>query len=131
MGGPRSAPDARRPLARGEAGQATVELAILLPVLLGLVLAALQVGLVARDQVLLVQATREAARAAAVAPGGAAPAPAPGGLDPARLDLEVSSEGGLVHAQGRYRSAVVVPLLADAVGDVVLRAAVSMRAEWA
>ena len=85
----------------------------------------------ARDQVLLVQATREAARAAAVAPGGVAPAPATGGLDPVRLDLQVSSDGGVVRAEGRYRSAVVVPLLADAVGDIVLRASVSMRAEWA
>ncbi len=107
-----------------------MELAILLPIFLGLVLAALQVGLVARDQVLLVQVTREAARAAAVTPGASAPSPAAGGLDPARLEVEVRSDGAMVHAQGRYRSAVVVPLLADALGDVVLQAAVSMRAEW-
>ena len=51
-----------------EGGQATVEVALLLPLLALLLLAVVQVGLVVRDQVLVTHAAREAARAAAVDP---------------------------------------------------------------
>jgi Flp pilus assembly protein TadG len=56
-----------------------VEFALVLPLLLVLLLAIVQVGLLVRDQVLLVHAAREAARELAVredpAPAPAAPAP--------------------------------------------------------
>jgi hypothetical protein len=113
-----------------ERGQATVELALVLPLLLLLALVALQVGLVARDQVLLVQATREAARAAAVGEG-AVPPPTPGGLDPARLHLAVTEGTGLVRAVGTYRTPIVVPLLTWVRREVVLGASLAMRAERA
>lgn len=112
-----------------ERGQATVELALLLPLLLLLVLAAVQVGLVVRDQVLLVHATREAARSAAVGASGGAPAPSPGGLDPARLELTAASDGRVVRAVGRYRTPVVVPLLSALRREVVLQSALTMWAE--
>ena len=51
---------------REEEGQATVELALLLPVVVVLLLAVLQLGLVARDVVLVAHAAREASRVAAV-----------------------------------------------------------------
>ena len=51
---------------RGARGQSTVELALLLPVVVLLLLAVLQMGLLARDIVLVTHASREAARAAAV-----------------------------------------------------------------
>ena len=47
-------------------GQSSVEVALLLPFLALLLLAVIQVGLVVRDQVLVVHVAREAARAAAV-----------------------------------------------------------------
>lgn len=111
-----------------ERGQATVELALVLPLLLVLVLLAVQVGLVVRDQVLLVHATREAARAAAVG-GATEPVPAPGGLDPARLELDVGGDGRDVWAVGRYRTPVLVPLLSRLQGEVVLRSQLTMRRE--
>ena len=61
----------------GDAGQAAVELALLLPVVVVLVLGVLQVALVGRDQLALELAAREAARAAAVSADPAAPRPAP------------------------------------------------------
>lgn len=52
--------------ARDDGGQATVEFALALPLLAVLLLAVVQVGLVVRDQVVLVHAAREAARAVAI-----------------------------------------------------------------
>ena len=80
-------------------GQSTVEVALLLPFVALLLLAVVQVGLVARDQVLVVHAAREAARAAAV--------------DPA--DVSVL---GMPRSRGR---AIVTLAQAVASGDVDLR----------
>lgn len=60
---------------RDQGGQAAVELALVLPVLAVLLLAVVQTGLVVRDQVLVVHAAREAARAVAVREGGVTPGP--------------------------------------------------------
>jgi TadE-like protein len=49
-----------------ERGQATVEFALVLPLIIFGLLAILQVGLVVRDQIAVVHAAREAARAASV-----------------------------------------------------------------
>jgi len=53
---------------RSEGGQATVELALLLPVLVLLLLLAVQAALLARDRVLAVHAARVAGRAVIVEP---------------------------------------------------------------
>lgn len=51
---------------RREQGQATVEFALVLPLMMMAALAVIQVGLVVRDDVAVVHAAREAARAASV-----------------------------------------------------------------
>ena len=51
---------------RGAAGQATVELLLVLPVVILALLLVIQMGLIARAQILVVNAAREGARAAAV-----------------------------------------------------------------
>ena len=61
----------RRAGRRDDRGQATVEVALMLPVLVILAMALVQVGLVARTTVLVHHAAREGARAAAV--GGSGP----------------------------------------------------------
>jgi hypothetical protein len=99
-----------------------------LPLVCALVLVVLQAGLVVRDQVLLVHAVREAARAAALDPAGAPPAPA--GLHGDRLGLEVGRSGTMVTVRGTYRSPVFVPLLRRGRPDVELAAAVTMRVEY-
>ena len=53
----------------GDEGQAAVELALVLPLVALLLLALVQVGLVVRDQILVIHAAREAAREAAVDAG--------------------------------------------------------------
>lgn len=57
---------------RGERGQATVELALVLPVVVVMLLLVVQAGLLVRDQVLAVHAARAGARAVAVDPRAAA-----------------------------------------------------------
>lgn len=74
-------------------GQATVELALVLAPILFIALAVLQVGLVWRDQLMVVHAAREGARAAAV--GGdesmvRAAALGSTSLDPGRLSVSLS-----------------------------------------
>jgi Flp pilus assembly protein TadG len=118
-----------------ERGQAAVELALALPLLALLALALLQVGLVVRDQVLLTHAAREAAREAAVDgdPGAGRRGALQGSrLDDDRLEVETSGRdgpGSRVTATLSYRSRTDVPLVGRLVGDVRLRASVTMRVE--
>lgn len=118
-----------------EGGQAAVEVALLLPVLVVLALAAVQVGLVVRAQVLVTHAAREAARAAAVdadpaAPGRAARAASP--LDPEHLLVAVDGRdaaGSRARVVVTYGLATDVPLVGRLLPDLTLRASATMRVE--
>jgi Flp pilus assembly protein TadG len=116
-------------------GQATVELAVALPLVVTLLLLVVQVGLVVRDQLLVVHAAREAARTAAVSRGGDAPAAAAaraGPLDAAALDTEIVEVPGhprLVRVHVRYRCRTDVPLIGALVPDLVLEATAVMSRE--
>ena len=120
---------------RGEQGQAAVELALILPLVFALLLALVQVGLVVRDQVLVVHAAREAAREAAVDPSterARAAAVAGSGLDAGRLSVDVAGRGGpgsRVTVRLRYRAATDVPLAGSLLGDLELSARAAMRVE--
>jgi Flp pilus assembly protein TadG len=85
------------PDARGESGSAVVEFALLLPVLLLLLLAVVQVGVLASDRLLLAHAARAGAREAAIQESDEAVREAAtsggAGLDPERLRLEVTRTG--------------------------------------
>lgn len=121
--------------ATGCRGQATVEVALALPVVVLALLLVVQVALVARDQILVVQAAREGARAAAVDPrpgAGAAAARATPGLRASRLRVATSPRGEpgtIVRVTVRYRSPTDVPLVGLLVGDPELTATVAMRVE--
>lgn len=116
-------------------GQAAVELALVLPLVAALALALLQVALVVRDQVLVVHAAREGARAAAVSddPGAAqAAALAGASLIPDRVVVEASGRGeagSRVRVLVRYVSVTDLPLVGPLVGDVELSGSASMRVE--
>lgn len=121
--------------ARVQRGQATVELALTLPVAVLFALVVAQAGLVAIDQLLLTHAAREAARAAAVKPDvGAARTAATGGsrLDPSRLAVQLgggTSEGDRLTAALVYQSPTDVPIVGRFIGDVTLNAEVTVRVE--
>jgi Flp pilus assembly protein TadG len=112
-----------------------VELALLLPVVALLLLAVLQVGLLARDAVLVTHAAREAARAAAVEPSVAAAREAAeraGGLAADRLEVTTRADGRARHVTVTvtYRAPAAVPIVGALVGERTLRAAATMRTEY-
>jgi hypothetical protein len=125
----------RRHPAAPDRGQATVELALVLPLVALLLLAIIQVALVARDKNLVTHAAREAARAAAVDSDPAVAVQAAeraGPLDPSRMQVRVRGRDGVgsrVEVTVRYTTRVGVPGIGAAIGDVVLEASATMRVE--
>lgn len=123
-----------RPTHRPEEGQAAVELALVLPLVLLLFLGLVQVGLVVRDDVLLVHAAREAARRAAVDRAEGAPrtaAIAGSGLTASRLEVQTTRDetAGTVTETLHYRSPTGLPLIGPLLPDVPLEAKATMRQE--
>jgi Flp pilus assembly protein TadG len=119
--------------ARGpDAGQATVEMALAFPVIALMLLAVVQVTLVARDQIAVIHAAREGARAAALSgasPGdGRTAAEGATSLDPGRLTVQVAG-GREVTVTVRYRAPTDVAIVGRLIGDVTLQATAVMRAE--
>ena len=120
---------------RGDGGQASVELALVLPLVMMLLLAVVQIGLLVRDQILVVHAAREAVREAAVDPAADAPrraALASSTLADARLTVTTTGRGAVgsrVRVEVAYRATTGVPLLGAALGDLTLRASATMRVE--
>jgi hypothetical protein len=114
-----------------------VEIALVLPVLVLALLLVVQVALIGLAQVLVVQAARNAARAAAVdsAPGAArAAAVGTAGLRPERVTVDVGTRGppgSLVAVTVRYRAPTEVPLVGRLLGEVTLTATVSVQVETA
>jgi hypothetical protein len=115
---------------RREHGQATVELALALPVLCVLLLAIVQLTTVVADLLAVHLAAREAARAAAVAAD-----PASAARDAAArstsLPLEVTTilDGAFVTTVVHASSPTDVPLIGWAVPDAGIHARVTMQRE--
>lgn len=113
------------------AGQASVEFALVLPLIVLVMLAIVQVGLLVRDRLAVVHAAREAAREASVA------------RDPARAvraahrtlpgaRVEVGPRAGVgepVRVVVSYRSVTSLPLVGALFPDPVFRSEATMRAE--
>jgi hypothetical protein len=120
---------------RSERGQATVELALVLPLVVTLLLVIVQGGVLARDQVLVTHAAREAVRAAAVDPDEKAIEQAArdaGPLDHDRLGVDIGHRGqpgSRVTVRITYRAPAHIPLIGRLLSGVDLHAAASMRVE--
>jgi Flp pilus assembly protein TadG len=110
-------------------GQASVELALALPIVFLVLLAVVHVGLVARDQVLVTHAAHEAARAAAVGADPQAAARSSAGLNSAALTVTVTRTGDWVQVDISYRSDPGVPLISTLVRERTLHASAVMRVE--
>jgi Flp pilus assembly protein TadG len=121
---------------RDDDGQSTVELALSLPFILGLLLAIVQAGLFVRDQVMVDHAAREAVRVAAVSGDAgrirAAAAGASDALDPRRLTVEVGGRGppgSPVRVVVDYDSPVRLPVIGFARSSVRLSASATILVE--
>lgn len=117
---------------RDRRGQATVETALVLPVVVVLVLVVLQAGLLVRDRVTAVHAARAAARAVAVEPdvGEAERVVAELGLA-SRAEVRLGGElrpGGLATVTVVLRP-VAVPVVGVAVGGMRLSERMTARVE--
>lgn len=117
-------------------GQSSAELAVLLPVIMFLILAVIQIGLVARDYVVIHHAANEAARRSALDPTATVARSAAVGSSPVlqRDRLEVglggdAHQGGLLTVRVRYRSATAVPVVGALIGDVSMSAEAVVRVE--
>jgi TadE-like protein len=109
----------------------TVEFALLLPVMVLVALAIIQVALIARDQLAVVHAAREAARAASVDPDPSAAEEAAHRTVPdALVDVtdrpEVGEEISVVVV---HVSATDLPLVGPLIPDVTQVARATMRVE--
>ena len=124
---------------RAERGSEAVEFALLLPILLLVLLALVQVGALARDQLVLTQASRAGAREAAV--NGSVDAvheavlSAAAGLDAERVGIDVlwsGSRGTPVTVSLTYEVPVASPLAGWLLPQTVsLRSSATMRQEFA
>jgi TadE-like protein len=114
-----------------ERGQATIEFALLLPLVVFAVLAIIQVGLVVRDQLAVVHAAREAARAASVDPDpGRAVRAAHRTLPGADVDVGPRPKvGGEISVTVRYTAVTDLPLVGALFPDPDLHATTVMRVE--
>jgi len=122
---------------RSDRGSAAVEFALVLPLVLVVSLAIVQVGLLVKDQVLVEESARAGAREAAVSADDEqvrqAVLSAAVGLDEGQLDVTVTREGGAgsaVTVTVVYQAPVDIPLVTWLFpGSVDLRGAAVMRQE--
>lgn len=120
---------------RSDEGQATVELALVLPLLFTFFVGLFQAAVLARDYVVVVHAAREAARESAVTPDlelVRQAARRAGPLDPDRLDVSVrgrGAPGSRATAEVRYRARTDAPLFGVFLPDFTLGAEATMRVE--
>lgn len=109
---------------------------MVLPLVAMVCLAVVQVAVVARRDVLVAHAAREAARAAAVESDSTAAVTAAreaavrsGGLDASRLKVIVSRDVDDVHVTVRYEDPTDVAMVGRLVRSVTLQERVTMRRE--
>lgn len=118
---------------RNDRGQATVELALGLPVVFLAALIVLQLALVGRDQLMVAHASREAARAAATDPSAGAARDgalaAGGSIEPSRLQVDADRRGDRIVVTVRYHSRTDLPLVGPMIPDPWLTSTVTVRNE--
>lgn len=118
-----------------ESGQATVEVALALPLLVALILLVVQVGIVVREQVAVVYATHEAVRAASLSGDVNAPLNAverSGVLEMSKVTVQRGARGApgsSVRVTVKYRAETDVPLVGLLLGDIELSSSATMRIE--
>jgi Flp pilus assembly protein TadG len=121
----------RSRLGRAERGQSTVEVALVLPILVVLLLAIVQVAVIARDYVVVVHAARAAVREASVDAGTArVRAAATHALPGAKVEIGPrGAVGAPISVTVRYTVHTDVPLVGALFPDRSLHSTAVMRLE--
>jgi Flp pilus assembly protein TadG len=120
----------RRPGRRhSDRGQATVELALCLPLVCLLLLSVVQVAIVVRDQLIVQHAAREAARSASVSGSPATAAAQVVRVVAPNASVTVVASNERVTATVSQSTHTDVPLIGALVPDVVLTASAAMARE--
>lgn len=120
---------------RDDGGQATVELAFCLPILVLMLAVLVQVGVLVGDQVRVWHAAREAVRVAAVDANEEhiLAAAQSGGLEPLILDVSPDvrsrAQGEPITVKLRFESTRRIPLVGHLIGPASLSAQATMRIE--
>ncbi len=119
------------PVRMRDRGQAAVEFAIALPLVIVVLLGVVQVLVVGRDQVAIELAAREGARAASVAatPGAAATGAANSATTLRPIDVVTRSAAGHVDVTVTYTNNTDIFLIGALIGQVELSAHVTMALE--
>jgi len=122
---------AARAAARAADGQAAVEFALVLPLVVFSMLAIIQVGLLVRDRVAVEHAAREGARAASLDPDpGAARVAARRVLAGVEVDVDARpAVGGPIGVDVRYHCVTAVPVVGAFFPDPDFHARAVMRVE--
>jgi hypothetical protein len=117
--------------ARPSTGQATVEFALVLPIVVMFIRAVFQIALIARDQVLATHAARVAVREASLgAPADRVEAAARHVVDDAGVEIERGAHvGDDVTVTVKFTSKTSVPLIGVFFPDVGMSADATMRRE--
>jgi Flp pilus assembly protein TadG len=112
-------------------GQAVVELAITLPIVVVMALAVLQVAVIGRDQLALWHAVRVAVRAAAVStdPVGDADVAARVATSLSPLSVATDYDDEWVRVEVRHTSRTSLALVGGLLPDIIMTAHATMRRE--
>ncbi len=120
----------RRPGPRlGDRGQAAVEFAVALPIVVIAMLAIAQVGVAVRNEVAVELAAREGARAAAVSADPAAAGAAARRAVELPMDVAVSVDATTVTVTVTYVDPTDIAIIGAAIGPVTHRASATMAIE--
>ena len=120
-------PQSRR---RAERGQATVELALAMPLLCLLLLGVVQIAVVVRDQLVAIEAARVGARAASVSadPAGAAEGAVRRAVS-SPVRVSTATQDGYVTVSVTIENPTDVPLIGVLMPSVEVRASATMQLE--
>ena len=114
-----------------DSGQATVELALVMPMIIGLLLIILTAGLVVRDQLAVWHAASAGARAASISPDSpdVAQQAVEAEVQLRPIHLRVVREGDLITVEAKYPRAIRLWLFKFITPPLILSATVTMHVQ--
>lgn len=114
---------------RDQGGQATVEFALVIPLIAMMLLLIVQAAVVVREQVMLINGVREAARAAAVDPSADVTGLTRSASGIGSVSVSTSNDGTSLTVTGTAEVPIVVPFLKSIRSSIGIDARATFRSE--